>query len=31
MMGLKTLFTEHPATVNETYGEHMAMASELRL
>ena len=23
---LKTLFTEHPASVGETYGEHMAMS-----
>lgn len=26
-MSLKTLFTEHPASVDETYGEHLAMAS----
>lgn len=26
-MTLKTLFTEHPASVNETYIEHMGMAS----
>ena len=24
---LRALFTEHPASVNETYTEHMAMAS----
>ena len=24
---LKSLFTAHPASVGETYGEHMAMAS----
>ena len=24
---LKRLFTEHPASVDESYGEHMAMAS----
>lgn len=26
-MSLKTLFTEHPASVDETYTEHLAMAS----
>jgi len=26
-MTLKTLFTAHPASVDETYGEHLAMAS----
>ena len=26
-MTLKTLFTDHPASVDETYGEHLAMAS----
>lgn len=26
-MELKTLFTEHPASVGETYGEHLAMAT----
>ena len=26
-MELKTLFTEHPASVGETYGEHLVMAS----
>lgn len=26
-MSLKTLFTEHPASVDETYGEHLVMAS----
>ncbi|MEY4238831.1 MAG: hypothetical protein RL339_1432 [Pseudomonadota bacterium] len=26
-MSLKTLFTQHPASVDETYGEHLAMAS----
>lgn len=26
-MSLKTLFTEHPASVDETYAEHLAMAS----
>lgn len=26
-MSLKTLFTEHPASVDETYGEHLAMAT----
>ena len=26
-MSLKRLFTEHPATVDETYGEHMVMAA----
>lgn len=26
-MSLKALFTEHPATVDETYGEHMVMAT----
>ncbi|MCG8694280.1 MAG: DUF6356 family protein [Minwuiales bacterium] len=25
-MSLKTLFTEHPASVDETYGEHFGMA-----
>ena len=25
-MSLKTLFTEHPASVDETYTEHMGMA-----
>ncbi len=24
---MKTLFTEHPNSVNETYGEHMAMSA----
>jgi hypothetical protein len=24
---LRSLFTEHPASVDETYGEHMAMAT----
>lgn len=26
-MSLKTLFTEHPASVDETYGEHFVMAT----
>ncbi|MBX9875759.1 MAG: DUF6356 family protein [Sphingomonadaceae bacterium] len=26
-MALKDLFTEHPASVGETYGEHLAMAT----
>ena len=26
-MALKELFTEHPASVGETYGEHLAMAT----
>jgi hypothetical protein len=26
-MSLKTLFTEHPASVDETYGEHFIMAT----
>ena len=26
-MGLKRHFTEHPASVGETYGEHMRMAA----
>lgn len=26
-MSLKTLFTDHPATVDETFGEHFVMAS----
>lgn len=26
-MSLKTLFTEHPASVDETYGEHLVMAT----
>jgi hypothetical protein len=26
-MSLKTLFTDHPASVDESYGEHFAMAS----
>ena len=26
-MALKTLFTAHPASVDETYGEHLVMAS----
>lgn len=26
-MRLTKLFTEHPASVDETYGEHLAMAS----
>jgi hypothetical protein len=26
-MALKTLFTTHPASVDETYGEHLVMAS----
>jgi hypothetical protein len=27
MVSLKRLFTEHPATVDETYGEHFVQAS----
>ncbi len=30
-MGLKTLFTEHPASVGETYSEHFVMASGFSL
>ena len=30
-MNLPALFTEHPASVNETYGEHMAMAGSFGL
>jgi len=26
-MSIKRLFTEHPASVDETYGEHFAMAT----
>ena len=26
-MSLKSLFTDHPASVDETYGEHLVMAS----
>ncbi len=26
-MALKELFTEHPASVGETYGEHLVMAT----
>lgn len=26
-MSLRRLFSEHPASVGETYGEHLAMAS----
>ena len=26
-MSLKTLFTEHPASVDETYGEHFIIAT----
>jgi len=26
-MALKDLFTEHPASVGETYGEHLVMAT----
>ena len=26
-MGLARLFTEHPSSVGETYGEHLAVAS----
>lgn len=30
-MALKTLFTEHPASVDETYGQHLAHASAFGL
>ena len=30
-MNLPALFTDHPASVNETYGEHMAMAGSFGL
>jgi len=30
-MALHKLFTEHPASVDETYGEHLVMASSFGL